>query len=136
MFLAATAIAEHLRNAPHFQTWDVRSGLSLMDNQKYPAVVVRVLGAGVDGKDTSTVTPSVSVRLILERSDTADQKMDGAFRAAHFELHGLQIKDATGHVWSRLKLSAVRDLPVVDTYAGCELIFQTDSEFKSKHCEC
>jgi hypothetical protein len=136
MFLIATAIADRLSIAPHFQTWDVRSGLSLTDNQKYPAAVIRILGAGVAGSDTSTVSPSVSVRLILERSDTADQKMDGAFRAAHFELQGLQVKDATGHTWSRLKLSTVRDLPLADGYAGCELIFDSSSDFKSKHCEC
>ncbi len=136
MFLAATAIASHLSNTPHFQTWDVRSGLSLTDNQQYPAVSIRVLGAGVDGADTSTVSPSVAVRLILERSDTADQKMDGAFRAAHYQLHGLQLTDSSGHTWARLKLSAVRDLPLADGYAGCELIFETHSEFTSKHCEC
>jgi hypothetical protein len=136
MFLAATAIADHLRAAPHFQTWDVRSGLSLMENREYPAAVVRIVGAGVGGSHTSTVSPSVSVRLILERSDTADQKMDGAFRAAHFELQGLQVKDAAGHTWARLTLGAVRDLPLLDGYVGCDLLFTTSSDFTGKNCDC
>ena len=117
MFLAIEAIARHLRNAPHFQTWDVRDGMSLVSRQEYPAVDVRILGAGVDGGGSAaTVSPSVAVRLIVERSETAAEKMDGAFDAAFIELHGLQIKDTAGRTWARIKLSAVRDLPVADGF--------------------
>ena len=136
MFLVAVAISDLLSNVAHFQTWDVRSGLTLVASQDYPAVNVRILGAGVEGGGAATVSPSVAVRLIIERSETADKDMDGAFKAALHELHGLQIKDSTERTWARLKLSAVRDLPLSDGFAGCELIFVTDSEFISKHCEC
>ncbi|RYF55766.1 MAG: hypothetical protein EOO27_20175 [Comamonadaceae bacterium] len=137
MFLAIAAIAQHLRNAPHFQSWDVRDGMDLVSRQDYPAADVRILGAGVEGgSSTATVSPSLSVRLIVERSDTAAATMDGAFNAAFSELHGLQVTDTTGRTWARIKLSAVRDLPVADGFVGCELIFVTDSEFTSKHCEC
>lgn len=137
MFLVVEAIARHLRNAPHFQTWDVRDGMGLVSRQETPSVDVRILGAGVEGGASAvTVSPSVAVRLVLERSDTAAELMDSAFRAALFELHGLQITDTTGRTWARIKLGSVRDLPVMEGYVGCELIFLTDSEFTSKHCEC
>ena len=137
MFLAIEVIAQNLRNAPHFQNWDVRDGMGLVSRQETPSVDVRILGAVVDGgASTATVTPSVAVRLTVERSEAAASKLDGAFNSAFFELHGLQIKDGAGRTWSRLKLSAVRDVPVMEGYVGCELIFQNDSEFTSKHCEC
>lgn len=137
MFLAIEAIAQSLRSAPHFQTWDVRDGMSLVSRQDTPAVDVRMLGAAVNGgSSTATVSPSVAVRLTVERGEAAASKLDGAFTAAVSELHGLQIKDGAGRTWSQLKLSAVRDLPVLEGFVGCELIFVNDTEFTSKHCEC
>lgn len=137
MFLAIEAIARSLRNAPHFQSWDVRDGMSLVSRQDYPAVDVRMLGAGVEGgSSTATVSPSVAVRLTVERGESAANKLDASFTAAFSELHGLQIKDSAGRTWGQLKLSAVRDLPVLEGFVGCELIFITDTEFTSKHCEC
>lgn len=137
MFLAVEAITRCLRNAAHFQPWDVRDGMSLMSRQEFPAVDVRILGAGVaGGSSTATVSPSVAVRCTAERNESAAGTLDGAFTAAFSELHGLQIKDQAGRTWGQLKLSAVRDLPVQEGFVGCELIFITDTEFTSKHCEC
>lgn len=138
MFLVADTIAERLRSAPHFQTWDVRDGLSMASKQAFPAVDVRVLGAQVEAGSPSaaTVSPSIAVRLIAERGDRAAEVMDAGFKAALRRLHGLRIKDTTGQAWNWLKLSAVRDLPVSDGYVGCELIFVSDSEFTGDQCDC
>lgn len=137
MFLAVEAITRCLSVAAHFQTWDVRDGTNLVSRQKFPAVDVRILGAGVSGGSSrATVSPSVAVRCTVERDESVAGTLDGAFTAAFSELHGLQIKDKAGRTWGQLKLSAVRELPVQEGFAGCELIFITDTEFTSKHCEC
>ena len=137
MFLALSTIADHLRRVPHFQTWDVRDGMTLVSRQAFPAVDLRIEGAAIqaEGLANVTVSPSISVRLIAERGAEVPASMDAAFSAVIAALHGLRLKDTTGRAWSWLKLSAVRELPVVDSYVGCELIFMNQSEFPGLCCD-
>lgn len=138
MFLVLTTVAETLRKVPHFQTWDVRDGMSLVSRQAFPAVDLRIEGAGVvaDGLSMVTVSPGISVRLIAERGAEVPGSLDAAFAAVIAALHGLRLKDLGGRSWSWLKLSAVRELPVIDSYVGCELVFVTEAEFGGLHCDC
>lgn len=138
MFQVLAAVCVHLQAVPHFQTWDVRDGLSLTPRSTYPAVDLRIGGAAVGSTGTANVTlePSISVRLISERGPSVPADLDTAFSAAIKALHGLQLKDTTGRPWSWLKLVGVRDLPVVDGYVGCEMVFTTSSEFNGQQCDC
>jgi hypothetical protein len=138
MFLALVTMSELLRNAPHFQSWDVRDGLSIASREAYPAVDLRIASAAVeaDGFAVATVAPSIVVTLIVERGDAAAQKLDGAFTALIAQLHGLRLKDGSARAWSWLRLGGVRDLEVAGAYAGCELLFTTSSEFEGQRCDC
>lgn len=138
MFLALVTVAELLRRAPHFQSWDVRDGLSIVARDEYPAVDLRIAGAEVvaGGMAVASVAPSIVVTLIVERGDAAATKLDGAFCAVIAGLHGLRLNDGSGRAWSWLKLSLVRGLETTGAYAGCELIFVTGSEFDGRQCDC
>lgn len=137
MYLALFAIAERLRRVPHFQSWDVRDGLSITPRQAVPAVDLRILGAQIaEGQAVITVKPAVSVALIAARGTNAPEQMDAAFTAAISALNGMQIKDASGRTWAWLRLSAVSDLPVADGHVGCELVFTTGAEFNGQQCDC
>lgn len=138
MFSAMSFIASHLRTVPQFQSWDVRDGLSIVARDDYPAVDVRIGGAGVvaDGVEVVKVSPSIAVSLIAERGEGAAEELDAGFEAAIAALHGLLLKDRSGRTWSWAKLVAVRELDVVSPYVGCELIFTTDSEYQGQQCDC
>lgn len=138
MFLALLAIADRLRNAAHFQNWDVRDGMSMVSRQSVPAVDLRIEGATVDaaGAGNATVEPAITVRLIVERGEDAPVALDRAFGTVIAELHGLRIKDSGGRCWSWLKLAGVRDLPVAEGFVGCGMTFTSSSEFTGQQCDC
>lgn len=138
MFLVLASIAQHLRQVAHFQTWDVRDGMSLVSRQSFPAVDLRIEGAAVAaaGVDSATVSPGITVRLIVERGEEAPVVLNRAFSAVIAELHGLRIKDGDGRSWSWLKLAGVTDLPVAEGFVGCGMTFTTDSEFFGRQCDC
>ena len=138
MFLVLSTVAEVLRRVPHFETWDVRDGMSLVSRQTFPAVDLRIEGAGVvaDGLSMATVSPGISVRLISERGADVSVSLDTAFAAVIAALHGRRLREIEGRAWSWLKLSAVRDLSVFDGYVGCELVFETGAEFGGQNCDC
>jgi len=138
MFLVLSTVAEALRRVPHFETWDVRDGMSTVSRQAFPAVDLRIEGAGVaaDGLSMVTVSPGISVRLIAERGADVAADLDAAFVAVIAALHGLRLQEVGGRAWSWLKLSVVRDLPVIDVYVGCELVFVTEAQFGGLHCDC
>jgi hypothetical protein len=138
MFLALLAIAERIRNAAPFQSWDVRDGMTLASRQNCPAVDLRIESATVEtaGTGSATVAPVITVRLIVERGEDAPVTLNRAFNAVIAELHGLRIEDSDGRRWSWLKLAGVRGLDVVDGYVGCGMTFTTDSEFSGQQCDC
>lgn len=138
MFLSLLTIADRLRQVPHFQTWDVRDGMSQVSRQGVPAVDLRIEGASVQAESIASarVAPAITVRLIVERGDTAPVDLDQAFRAVIAALHGLRITDSEGRAWSWLKLTAVRDVPVAEGYVGCGLTFMNESEFSGLQRDC
>lgn len=134
MFAALAAVATHLRSVPHFQSWDVRDGLSVEPRAAKPAVDVRYRGASVgDAKGVSSVnvSPVLEVTLIVPRGPDAAADLDAAFTAAIAALHGYRVHgaSATRDGWTPFTLAQVLTFEPVDQEVACQLLFTHSKRF-------
>lgn len=139
MFLALAAIADYLRDVPHFQAWSVRDGLKAESRQDLPALDVRYRGALVgnaQGAPSVNLTPVVEVTLVVPRGDDAARELDAAFCAAIAALHGFKVPGATAtsDQWTALKLDQVSVFDPIDGQVGCQLLFNHSKRFATATC--